>query len=202
MYNLIKKDIKMQKMSSLFLLPVLLFYLFLNTPSIWIGVIFCIALIMNAFANDEKSNIHILLNSLPYTRKEIVSSKYISTFIFIFMVLITLFFGNLIIYKELLDWKSSFFIISSVMVFTSFSLPFSYKFKSQYLFIATIVAGAVYLFIFRVFFYNLHGQIAELVHTILTLENTLFYLLMIVATVILYVLSWLLSIRIYSKKVF
>jgi ABC-2 type transport system permease protein len=42
---------------------------------------------------DEKTSIHILLNSLPYTRKEIVSSKYIGACVFTFVIVFTIFMG-------------------------------------------------------------------------------------------------------------
>ena len=59
------------------MLPLLFVSLFLSTSAIWFGFIFCFAIIMQSFSMDEKASIHLLLNSLPYTRKEIVSSKYI-----------------------------------------------------------------------------------------------------------------------------
>jgi len=82
MFNLIRKDIVLQKITLLIMLPLLVVYLFLENSSVWGGIIFSIAIIMNAYNIDEKSSIHMLLNSLPYTRNEIVSSKYIGAFIF------------------------------------------------------------------------------------------------------------------------
>ena len=90
---------------------------------------------MNAYATDEKSSIHMLLNSLPYTRKEIVSSKYIGAIIFTGMVVFTIFIGNLIIHQEITMWKDILLIVSFVMIAISLMFPFSYKFKSQYMLI-------------------------------------------------------------------
>ncbi|RCK09630.1 hypothetical protein DT075_35620 [Bacillus licheniformis] len=61
-------------------------YLMLDISPIWVGVVFSIVISMYAFSIDEKSSIHMLLNSLPYTRKEIVSSKYIVVVLFTSMV--------------------------------------------------------------------------------------------------------------------
>ena len=87
------------------MLPVLFVYLFLETSSIWVGIIFCIVIIMNAFSMDEKTSINLLLNSLPYTRKEIVSSKYIGAIYFNCYV-VTIFIGNLIIHREIMHGKN------------------------------------------------------------------------------------------------
>ena len=65
---------------------VLCVYLMLDISPIWVGVVFSIVISMYAFSIDEKSSIHMLLNSLPYTRKEIVSSKYIVVVLFTSMV--------------------------------------------------------------------------------------------------------------------
>ncbi|HJF31761.1 MAG TPA: ABC-2 transporter permease, partial [Sporosarcina psychrophila] len=139
MFNLIRKDILLQKTTLLILLPLLVVFLFMENSYVWIGIIFSISIVMNAYSVDEKSASHILLNSLPYTRKEIVSSKYIGTFIFIGSVIFTIFIGNLIIHQEIMMWKDILLIVSSVMVAISLLFPFSYKFKSQYMLIGALV---------------------------------------------------------------
>ncbi|WP_313894501.1 ABC-2 transporter permease [Psychrobacillus sp.] len=202
MFNLIRKDIILLKKTFMILLPVLFVYLTVGSSSIWVGIIFSIAIIMGAFANDEKSSSNTLLNSLPYTRKEIVSSKYIGAFIFTFLVVFMIFIGNLIIHREITVWKDLLFIISLVMVSTSLFLPFSYKFKSQYLLIASLVSFALYMVINNFVFQNLNEKMSELVGMLLALQNAQFYLIIAFFVISLYACSWLLSIRIYERKVF
>lgn len=151
---------------------------------------------------DEKSSIHMLINSLPYTRKEIVSSKYIVMVLFTLMVAATIFIGNLIIHGELFEWKDILLMIGIVMVAISLMLPFCYKFKSNYLFIATIIGFGVYLLVINFVIQNLNDRIRESVHMLLTLGNTQLYVLIGLLVIILYIGSWLLSIRIYRNKVF
>ncbi|MEC1446936.1 ABC-2 transporter permease [Bacillus haynesii] len=86
MFNLIRKDIVLQKKTLAVLFLGLCVYLTLDVSPIWVGIAFSIAIFMNAISIDEKSSIHMLLNSLPYTRKEIVSSKYIVVVLFTCMV--------------------------------------------------------------------------------------------------------------------
>lgn len=202
MFNLIRKDIVLQKPTLMIMLPLLVVYLSLRSSFIMAGVLFSIAIIMNAFASDEKTSIHMLLNSLPFTRKEIVSSKYIGAFIFTSLVVFTLFIGSLIIHREIIVWKEIMFIVSMVMVFISFLFPFSYKFKSQYLLIASLVLFGIYMVVISVFSLNLNDKIREFVQTLLTVQTAQFYLLIAFSVIMLYACSWLLSIRIYRKKVF
>jgi len=202
MWNLIRKDIALQKKTLMILLLPLFAYLFLGSSTIWIGVLFCIALIMQGFSMDEKSSSNLLFNSLPYTRKEIVSSKYIGACVFIFLVLATIFIGNLIIHKEMIQLEQLLFTMSIVMLFISFAFPFSYLLTSQYLMIAFAVLFVLYFIIVNMFIPNLNDRIRELVHTVLSLDNSLFYLIVVVSVLLIYILSWMLSSRIYSRKVF
>lgn len=91
MFNLILKDIILQKKTLAASFLVLCVYLMLDISPIWVGVVFSIVISMYAFSIDEKSSIHMLLNSLPYTRKEIVSSKYIVVVLFTSMVAAAIF---------------------------------------------------------------------------------------------------------------
>ncbi len=201
MFNLILKDILLQKHALLVMLPALLIYLFFGTSSIWVGIVFCIAFIMSVFANDEKSPANLLMNALPYTRKEIVSSKYIGAFVITFIVLFTIFIGNMILHQELIEWKPLLFVFSIVMVFVAFAFPFSYLFTSQYLMIGSGVLFVVYLIIVNTFIHDLNDKIRDLTKTILSFTNTQLYLFILLPIIFLYIFSWILSIRIYHHKV-
>lgn len=201
MYNLIRKDIVMQKKTLWILLPIQLVYLSLNIGYVWIGFVFSIVIIMNAFSMDEKSSINTLLNSLPYTRKEMVSSKYIGVLVFTLIVISGLFIGNLILNQELMAWKEIMLIISLVMIVASFILPFSYQFKSQYLLIASIVLFVIYMVIINMIFHNLNEVIMNFVEKLLSLQTLSFYLITSGSILILFACSWLLSIRIFKNKV-
>ena len=202
MLNLIRKDIVLQKGTLLILLPALFLYLLVGRSDIWVGVIFCIAIIMQSFALDEKSSTNLFLNSLPYTRKELVSSKYIVALAFTLLVVSTIVVGNLILHGELARWDQLLFTASVVVLFVSFAFPFSYQFKSQYLMIACIVLFVLYLVVVNRFILDLNDRIREVVETLLTIDNAVLYAGGILSVVLLYFFSWMLSIRIYSRKVF
>ncbi|WP_339254260.1 ABC-2 transporter permease [Sporosarcina sp. FSL W8-0480] len=202
MLHLIRKDIVLQKYTLLILLPILFLDLFLDGSRIYVGILFSIAIIMQSFLTDEKSSVHYLLNSLPYTRKEIVSSKYAGACVFIFLVLLTIFIGNLVIYKEFVPWGQLLFIAGFVAVFVSLAFPFSYLFKSQYLMIASIVLFVLYFVIVAKFIPDMNDRIRGTVQTLLSLDDALLYGGAILAVTLLYLFSWMLSVRIYHRKVF
>lgn len=201
MLNLIRKDMILQKKTLPFMLLFLFIYLFVNVSTSWVAIVFCIVIIMNAFQTDETSSANLLLNSLPYTRKEIVSSKYIGALIFIFLTLLTIFIGNWMIHREIMQWEILLFITSIVMGLISFAFPFSYLFNSKYLLIGFGGVFVVYMVTLS-FIPNLNDRVREVVQTVLSLDNSLFYIGIILSVGLLYVLSWILSIRIYSRKVF
>ncbi|WAA12461.1 ABC-2 transporter permease [Fervidibacillus halotolerans] len=201
MLDLIRKDMILQKKTLPFMLLFLFIYLFVNVSTSWVAIVFCIVIIMNAFETDETSSANLLLNSLPYTRKEIVSSKYIGALFFIFLTLLPIFIGNWMIHGEIMHWKVLLFITSIVMGFISFAFPFSYLFKSKYLLIGSGAVFVIYMVTLR-FIPDLNDRVREVVQTVLSLDNSLFYFTIILSVALLYVLSWILSIRIYSRKVF
>ena len=201
-----------QKITLMLLMPVLLVYLMMDTSSIWLGFLFSIVIIMTAFTADEKPSINNFLNSLPYTRKEIVSSKYIGALIFTFIIVFALFIGNFIVHREIFDWKELLIIVGLVLLFVSFYFPFSYKFKSQYFLNGTLIIGAAALVVSQFILpkiiptlddtMNLGEKLESLIQKLFSLQDMQLYGLITIVIIVLYVGSWLLSIRIYSKKVF
>ena len=212
MFNLIRKDIIIHKFTFMILIPVLLVYLMMDISSVWLGFIISIAIIMTTFAADEKSSINKFLNALPYTRKEIVSSKYISALVLTFIVVFGIFIGTFTMHKEIIDWREMVLVMSLVLIFVSFAFPFSYKFKSQYL-----MTGSAIIFVALMVIVNfiipkvvpmledtmdLEEKVHWLVQKLISLQDVQLYGLIAIVIIVLYACSWLLSIRIYSKKVF
>lgn len=202
MFNLVWKDITLQKKGLLILLPALLAYLAFMPSYIWIGFVFSVVIALDVLTKDEDSTINTLLNSLPYTRKEIVSSKYISAIIFTLIVVLVMFLGGLLIHKEVPARKEIMLMVSLSLISVSFIFPFSYKFKTQYIIKASLVLFVGYMIVITTFLKNLNDIIREFAQTILSLQDTSFYLVMVLSIMVLYMGSWLLSIRIYQNKVF
>jgi len=204
MFNLIFKDILIQKKVFLFYIATLVIYLLVDISPILIVVVYSLTFINTALSYDEKDNANILLNSLPYTRKEIVSSRYVGVLIFTSLFIMLTYGGRFLLYgKEAsFSWKAILLIMGLVMVAISFMLPVFYKFKRQYLvFFAGALVG-IYLLMKNLLVPNLNNALRELTQKFLTLQETQMYFLAIFTIVILYIGSWLLSIRIYERKAF
>lgn len=177
-------------------------YMFLDVSVLFVGIIFSIATAMTAFSVDEKKSIQLLLSSLPYTRKEIVSSKYLSLIMYTLFYIIIIFIAKYAIHQKPLEWKQLFFIISAVMLIASFMYPFSYKYKSQYLFTVTIFVFGAYFLAIKLFIPNLNDLIREYVVNLLAFANVPILVVTAIVILVIYSVSWMLSIKIYENKVF
>ncbi|UPW83122.1 ABC-2 transporter permease [Lysinibacillus sp. Ag94] len=204
MINLILKDVLIQKKLILFYIATIIIYLWAGVPSLlFLGFLYSVIFILNAFAYDEKDNANILLNSLPYTRKEIVSSKYIGSLLFTTIFVFMIYVGNFLINGkgDLFIWKEMLLIIGLVMVVISFMFPISYKFKTQYLLIALSVLFGIYMLSISLLV-PINDILRELARKFLTLQETQMYFVASMTVIILFIGSWLLSIRIYERKAF
>ncbi|MFJ3390377.1 ABC-2 transporter permease [Lysinibacillus sp. NPDC086135] len=204
MINLILKDVLIQKKLILFYIATIIIYLWAGVPSLlFLGFLYSVIFILNAFAYDEKDNANILLNSLPYTRKEIVSSKYIGSLIFTTIFIFMIYVGDFLINGkgDLFIWKEMLLIIGLVMVAISFMFPISYKFKTQYLLIALSVLFGIYMLTISLLV-PINDLLRELARRFLTLQETQMYFVASITVITLFIGSWLLSIRIYERKAF
>ncbi|WP_369436021.1 ABC-2 transporter permease [Lysinibacillus fusiformis] len=204
MFSLIRKDFFLQKNLFLIYIVMLLFFPLLVKSPVFVGFIFSLSFIVSAYSFDEKDNINILLNSLPYTRKEIVSSKYIGALLFTLIFISVMYVGDVVLNgnNALFLWKETLLIIGLVMIAMSFLFPFLYKFKMQYLNTAMVALIVIYVLTISFFIKNLNDVIRELIRKFLTLQEIQIYFFAILTILILYIGSWLLSIRIYDRKVF
>lgn len=204
MANLIFKDILIQKKMIVLYIATIILYLLINVSLVKIGFLYSLAIITMSFSYDEKDNANILLNSLPYTRKQIVSSRYIGSLIYTSLIILITYLGNFLLNgkETLFLLKDIVIIIGLVMVAISFILPICYKFKTQALMIASGTLFGIYLVTIKYLFPSFNDTLSELIQKLLTLQETQMYFVAIFTIIILYVGSWLLSIRIYTKKVF
>ncbi|MGE7602566.1 ABC-2 transporter permease [Peribacillus sp. NPDC097675] len=204
MFNLIKKDALVQKSLIPLYLAIALVYLFLGTPLSFLIFLLSITLMMNAFYYEEKGNSHVLFNSLPYTRKEIVSSKYVGTLFYTAVIIGVVYISNLIVNgKDVpFSWKDMLFTFGMTMTLTALIFPFFYKFKQQFLLIASFFLIGLFMFTYKIILYVFRDAFANLVQWIAELTDLQLYGSATIIILLLYSGSWLLSIRIYNRKVF
>ena len=204
MFKLIKKDFILQKKMLAVYLVILAFCLYSDYNLVFIVMIVSSLFVMNSHYYDEKDNAHILLNSLPYTRKEIVSSKYIGAILFSLIVIPLSIAGQLIIDNAMLQEPLKIIILSLLLVlfFTAFYLPFFYKFTQQYL-----LVGFTFIFILLIFLVNklplfLSEHFAGTVKFVSELNDVTLLSSLSLIAVVCYLVSWMLSVHIYQKKAF
>lgn len=202
MVNLIKKDFIIHKNMLLIMLLGIVAYMFVDTSAMLNGIIFTFAIVMHIFSADETKPIQMLLSSLPYTRKEVVTSKYIAAIVYLLLVIGVIVITNYLINQQLPDWKAFLIVIGIVMLLVSFIFPFSYKFSSKFLLFAGIGVFVVYLFVLNFLIPNLHDEIRSMTAKLLQFNDIQIMFGVGVALCILYLLSWLVSVKIYEKKVF
>ncbi|MCH7321528.1 ABC-2 transporter permease [Solibacillus sp. MA9] len=202
MLQLIKKDFYIQKMVWLFMILAIAIYIFAQASSLFVGIIFGIVMTVNLFAIDEKKSAQLLLNSLPFTRKEIVSSKYIAAFLYIMCIIATISVLHVVVNQAIPNIYHLLMICIVSLLVVAIFYPFAYRFSSKYFTFLFVGIFAAYLFCLKLFVPNINDQIRELVGYLSSVSQPMIYAYILVATVIFYSMSWLLSIRIYSKKVF
>lgn len=205
MFNLILKDLMIQKTNFLILFLTSIAYLAIDTSVIWLGFLFSIIVIMNAFSMDEKTPINHFLNALPYTRKQIVSAKYIGVFVLTFIIFSFLIIGNLLIHQTFGDWRELLLILCLVLLFVSYIFPFSYKFSSRNLITGSVISVFVVVIALKVIgtkdTMTLNEKIGWVATKLFSLQQSQLYIVVGIVISLVYICSWMLSIRIYSKKV-
>ena len=204
MINLIWKDLVVQKRQIIVYMIIIGFLLIGQVPLWWVAFLTSMSFITNAFLYDEKDNINILLNSLPYTRKQIVISKYLGALIFTGLFIGVIMGGGFIINGMELSfsWKDILYTFGLVMAFLSIIFPFFYKFKQQSLMIGAMVFCVIAILGFRIGMQFFNEQFGETFQWIGSLSELQLYSFAALAIFLLYWGSWLLSLRIYERKVF
>lgn len=208
MFNLILKDFYAQKLLMLLYLGIMAIYMFSGLNSSFIVAIISALFVMNSHYYDEKDKTNIFLNSLPFTRKEIVSSKYIGSLVFT-TITILVFIGlkgiSQIISQDSVELFNIELIILSyllVMLFTSVYLPFFYKFTQQYLLVIFSAVFILVMFSIRYIYDFVMKNFSGVIDFFSSLSTGYLYILLTVITIIVFAISWFMSIKIYERKDF
>ena len=204
MLNLIKKDIFLQKKLFVLYAGLILFYIWSDFSPVLTITLTSSMFVLHSHYYDEKDRANVLLNALPYTRKEIISSKYIGALTFTLMLIPTVIIGHFIIDGSFIQLSVKDIVLSllSVMLFTAFYLPFFYKFTQQYLLIAFSAVFSMLVIIAPRAAEYIVNHFGEIIETITSFSSLQFYGLLSVVVLICYGLSWLLSVKIYQRKAF
>ncbi|PGS06107.1 ABC-2 transporter permease [Bacillus pseudomycoides] len=197
MLNLIKRDLILQKKQLIFYLGCIIFFIVTNSHPILTFTIASILIPFSTHAYDAKTETNILLNSLPYTRKEIVASRYIGAIVYMLLA-IAVTSAMLIIFQK------SFIVEHIVMgnalflLFAAFTFPLFYQFKQEHL-ILFIIASFLGLTALVKF---LATEFSTVIDAIFSYAIPVLYSIATAIIVCVYIVSWGVSLIIYQRKVF
>lgn len=190
--------------------PVLLFntLLFRDSPAgPFTPIVFAVVItLFFSIGNDMKeykNDTDVLLNSFPVTRRQIVTSKYVTTlivgFIFISIGKVAWFLTE---DYPLVPLSDALLAMVAVALFTAVYFPLYYKFNATFVTVALVVLAIALFTIFPIVYYMglRHGfwGLAAM------WEQHPALLLMAICTVsaVVMIVSWSISIRLYGKKEF
>ncbi|WP_368654931.1 ABC-2 transporter permease [Ornithinibacillus sp. 4-3] len=203
MFNLIKKDLIIQKSQLFLFIPVIVFFAIFGghlSPA----VIFLAAstyIPMNGYIYDERVESNIFLNSLPYTRKEIVAAKYIGGIVY---MIISMGIAGIILY--LFNYS---YIIKDIAIaaglffaFAAIAFPLFYILKPGYIGTAVLIGFIFLVVVMPPIIRFLGKHLTAITEFFTSLSTTTLYLTGSVIAIGLYLISWLFSQFIYQRKAF
>lgn len=201
MLNLIKRDLILQKKQLLVYLGCIIFFIVMNTHPILLFTITSIFIPFNTHAYDEKTETNILLNSLPYTRKEIVASRYIGAIVYMLLAIA-------VTSLMLIIFQKSFTIEHIVMgntlflLFAAITFPLFYQFKQKHMSSIVMVSFLASAYLGPPAVQFLATQFSTVTDAIFSLSVPALYTVATFIIICAYIISWGVSFIIYQRKAF
>lgn len=209
MIGLIKKDLLIIKNNAKALLVIVLmniiFSFTCDSDITFIIPFLAVVLHISTFSYDDFNNWNAYAITLPQGRKKIVQAKYLSVFlasllVAIFSILISLTVSiskNSLDLNDLLSSTATSLVAISIII--SLLIPFILKYGSE--------KGRIIIFAFVFGFIGLVAIISKLTtikipSSILTLLNNYGEVILIIFSILILIVSYLISQKIYSKKEF
>ncbi|SHI96417.1 ABC-2 transporter permease [Lutispora thermophila] len=219
MFNLVIKDILIQKKQLIFSLVYLVFILVtfqgMGEAMFPMGLVaMAYMLSMTACAYEEKNRSDLLLNSLPIKRESIVASKYLSVFVYTLMV--TALYEAMVIIINILNIPLKTFPLSlemfigglvAVCSMTGIYFPIYFKFGYMKMRVANFVLFFLFFFgsSYMTHFLNSNHD-SLLVNGIINFFNTqsdiTISLVLLIIIAVYMLLSFLLSAWFYNRREF
>ena len=203
MYNLIKKDLVIQKTQILLFIPFIMFFaIFADHMSpAFVFLMASMYIPLNGYIYDEQVESNILLNSLPYTRKEIVAAKYIGALAY---MVLSIGVASIIFYIFSYDFliKDISIAMGLFFIFTAIAFPLFYILKPGYIG-AVVMVGFLFLaVVIPPVFQFLTKHLTAITDFLTSMSTTTLYLSGAATCIIIYLISWMVSQSVYQRKVF
>ncbi|GIO23389.1 ABC-2 transporter permease [Oceanobacillus sp. J11TS1] len=203
MFNLIKKDLIILKVQLLLFIPFIVFFAVFAThlSPAFIFLLASIFIPINAYIYDEQAETNILLNSLPYTRQEIVAARYIGAIAY---MILSIGVAGIILYLCNYGYTIRDIVIAVGLffVFSALSFPLFYILKPGYIGLAVFVSFIVLAVVLPPIVQFLAENLTTITNFLTNLSAFTLYLSGATIAIGLYLLSWIFSRTIYLRKDF
>ena len=197
------KDLIIQKKQLYLFIPFIVFYAFFGqhmSPS-FIFLMASLYISLNSYIYEEQVDANVLLNSLPYTRKEIVVAKYMGAIIYMVMAVAV---TSVILYvaRFPFTWQDIALAVGMFFIFSAVAFPLFYILKPGYIGAVMIIGLIVLASMGPIVFRFLSQYLPAISNFITQTPQPILYGLGAIISIILYVISWLTSHTVYQRKVF
>lgn len=206
MLGLIKKDLLLMKTNAKSLLVIFIIYLLMaingNFDIVVMLPLFIMVLLISTFGYDEYNNWDAYVNALPVGRKNIILSKYLTSAILLVCssIISCIIAYVLTFFYEKSDISHSLSYIGGclcgMLITISLMYPLIFKYGSQKGRIAgfVLIAGSGFVL-------GLLSKI-KVFSTVVNSFETYFLIAFIVLTILMLIGSYIISVKIYSKREF
>lgn len=201
MLNLIKRDVILQKRQLVLFIPFILVFILVGAPPVLIFLVASIFIPFNTYAYDEKVETNILLNSLPYTRTEIIASRYLGAIVYMILSIGVTSLALLAFNKH--------FTISDIaigsglfLLFAAFTFPLFQIFKQGYITTVILISFILLTWISRPIALYMNEHLATIIDFVDNTSVTVLYIGATFFIMLIYIISWGITNSIYQRKAF
>ncbi|QXE00627.1 ABC-2 transporter permease [Terribacillus sp. DMT04] len=199
MFNLIRRDVILQKWGLFVLIPFILFFIIMKAHPIIIFLIASIYIPFNTYAYDEKTETNILLNSLPYTRNEIIASRYLGAVIY--MVIATgITSAALYVFHKPFTMTHIVISTSLFLLFVAISFPLFYIFKQGHISSVLMFSFILTTILISRIASNYHQYLTTVIDFLANISVPILYTGTALAILVVYGTSWGITTFIYQRK--
>ncbi|WP_282140370.1 ABC-2 transporter permease [Cytobacillus oceanisediminis] len=201
MFNLIRRDVILQKRQLLIFIPFILFFIIMGAQPALIFLVASIFIPFNTYAYDEKAETNILLNSLPYTRREIIASRYLGALLY---MILSIGIASL----ALLAFNKPFSITDIAigsglfLLFAAFTFPLFHLFKSGYITTVVLISFLLLTYLSGPIVSFINENLTVITDFIFSLSTQLLYMGAAALILTFYAVSWGVTTVIYQRKAF
>lgn len=201
MFNLIRRDVILQKKHLLIFLPFIIFFILMGSEPVFIFLVASVFIPFNTYAYDERAETNILLNSLPYTRTEIIAARYLGAIVYMILAIgltsLALFAFNKPFTMTDIAIGGGMFLL-----FAAFTFPMFYIFKPGHITTVVLIAFIVLAGIGPIITNFLAEHLTAITDFILSLSMPTLYTGTAILIIAVYAVSWAISTTIYQRKAF